>query len=279
MAVGDRATATPVIDGDGFTLVELLVVIAIIAILAAMVLPALSRAKERALRVNCISNSKQIGVGIHLYAPENEETVPLCGWQAGWNPWTTYEACRVEPGGGAVTHGFKALGLLFRTKTVSNPRVFYCPSNRKTEASWTYEYYARAAPWPSCPDDGSNPYVRCGYTYYPQLQETENVDGYELPRLFYGEVPLEFGGTVWLVAPMKLSQLDIKKSISSDLVHWLAGVPHKDGSVSGLNALFPDGHVKWQSVRANSQAFDPTLWSNIHSDATAFRRVAGMWRP
>jgi hypothetical protein len=110
------------------------------------------------------------------------QIVPLCGWQAGWNPWTTYEACRVEPGGGAVPHGFKALGLLFRTRTVSNARGFYCPSNKKTEASWTYEYHAQAAPWPSCPDDGSNPYVRCGYSYYPQLHETENVDGYELPR-------------------------------------------------------------------------------------------------
>jgi prepilin-type N-terminal cleavage/methylation domain-containing protein len=261
-------------DEKGFTLIELLVVISIIAILAALLMPALARAKERAFRVSCMNNFKQIGTAIVMYQNDYEDYFPLCNWPEGQNPWQTYEACRVQ--GSIITRGPYNLGLLHYTGFIKDPRVFYCPSAGRISDSWRYDYYAAAGVWPSAPAGDDN--VRTSYNYYPQRKETERVGSYELPKLVYTRVKYAVG-ELQNVAPMKSAAINYQKSISTDLVHSLKAAPHKDGRIAGLNTLFPDGHVVWQTARRMPEAFDDKLWENVGSNPQNFRYLMSLWRP
>jgi prepilin-type N-terminal cleavage/methylation domain-containing protein len=79
-----------------FTLIEPLVVIAIIAILAAMLLPVLSRMKAQAVRAQCLNDLKQLPLATHLYALDNEDQLPFSGWENTFPNWAY--RMRIVPG-------------------------------------------------------------------------------------------------------------------------------------------------------------------------------------
>jgi prepilin-type N-terminal cleavage/methylation domain-containing protein/prepilin-type processing-associated H-X9-DG protein len=96
----------PLADRIGFTLIELLVVIAIIAILASLLLPTISRSKNKAVSIRCCSNLKQMGLAFHLYADDNNQRLPdlYTKWWTGTDVapggqwwWETLSANRYVP--------------------------------------------------------------------------------------------------------------------------------------------------------------------------------------
>jgi len=240
----------------GFTLIELLVVIAIIAILAAILLPALARAKDKAVRASCLNNEKQIYLSLHMYCDDNRDYLPELRGTAYW-AWD-----------------IPVSAAQFMLNNGCTKKIFYCPSTSPKFSDW--ENFAEPDPpganlWDF---DAGAGYNIVGYTFalwganaqvYDEWQNKKLLSVMHTPLLPPGIPYMDELSSRVVIADVEISEDKLLPASGSDYFNNITGggfrqngvlYPHISAHLQtgvlpvGGNQVYKDGHAAWNKFQA-----------------------------